>query len=142
MLPCWLAGLHMDSAPSPSACRPSVQSCLHSSLHLTPLGGRQVLVIRGESQVPELPRCSRSCSSSSRAHCQVRLDRGAQLFLLTNVPPDHHASRPLPYEPRILVCTKNLFIWIKGLQMMTVVQIWTLLFIVYYHGCFYTIAEE
>ena len=26
--------------------------------------------------------------------------------------------------------------------MMTVVQIGTLLFIVYYHGCFYTIAEE
>ena len=26
--------------------------------------------------------------------------------------------------------------------MMTVVQIWTLLFIVFYHGCFYIIAED
>lgn len=30
-----LAGLHVDSAPSPSIRRPSVQSCLQSSPHLT-----------------------------------------------------------------------------------------------------------
>ncbi|XP_070320606.1 uncharacterized protein [Odocoileus virginianus] len=65
-----------------------------ASSTLSSLSGRRVLVVCGEAQVPVSPPAFSLLFLLVLQGPRARLDRAAQIFLLTDMPPDRRASRP------------------------------------------------